>query len=102
MDHIIYVTPAGFVCTCGVAVHTITGAQASHQAYVHSQYRPDHINPLSTAKIIDYRDVTRERDAMGQEVDRLQLVIAQQSTLIARTQEQRTVLNDEINRLLDS
>lgn len=32
----IYITPPGWICTCGESAHTLTGAEASRKALVHS------------------------------------------------------------------
>jgi hypothetical protein len=57
---VIYITPIGYLCTCGDVIHdrpgrrnTITGAEASRQAHLHAEHYHQFLG--ETVTIIDYR-----------------------------------------------
>jgi len=54
----VYVTPAGFICTCGRMVNTITGTSVRNYAEQHTRMS-HHKNPEIT--IVDYRKDTNGR-----------------------------------------
>jgi hypothetical protein len=48
----VYITPAGYICTCGVCVATVTGAAAARMAYKHKEHAHSQFPDMKT---IDYR-----------------------------------------------
>jgi len=56
MDHIVYSTPAGAICTCGFVCPTRTGADARRRAQQHIQ---DLKIEIGAMKLIDLRTAAR-------------------------------------------
>jgi hypothetical protein len=57
----IYVTPAGYTCTCGYTQATAAGGHARREAEFH--HTTIHAPMTSNVTIIDYRQIIADKDA---------------------------------------
>lgn len=101
--HTIYVTPAGYTCTCGHTQTAVAGGQANRAATQHAEQHERVLSSLEVEDdqtecvIIDYRRMTEENARLTNQLSNNASLMQEASTLIQALKAHNQALQDQID-----